>query len=462
MPTFPYFKRSAGSPMSIFATFVRSILFLMLAGVLLCPAGRAFGEEKMAQSEALRIMGLSENASQEEIKDRYRQMTKQTHPDAGGSAEQFIQLQRAFDALNTTPKPSQTPSGEGVFDGVWVQPHRFSLLANLPREYHRDFEKLMILWDNTAGLEYDKVLNAIAKNTNAKVSMKAFYEAHLKLMQFQLVDPVLAKAIEPLVDAEVMKYANNSRSATDALLSAYLKELIEAKDLTRFRRIVRGYNVPARLDERHLNGTSEYPKTGALLSQPPADPLFAEFFAEIMQTRPLSLKEGMEFARKGLVSWERMLDQFSNRIFIDKKEQPFVEEILRNLPASAAKKFAISQLAMGSNSVVEMPILRQYAEKIPADQLPWKSFVYGAFFKRSKEIILEILLRAERAQPGYIEGKIQDYIQLFERGRRQYGDRYMDRQIDEIKKLHKKLKNELKKKETESARGALCGKVFGS
>lgn len=46
------------------------------------------------------VLGISPDASEEEIKSAYRQRAKDCHPDAGGTAERFQQLQQAYsDAL---------------------------------------------------------------------------------------------------------------------------------------------------------------------------------------------------------------------------------------------------------------------------------------------------------------------------------------------------------------------------
>lgn len=47
-------------------------------------------------TEALRILGLPEDASFEKIRQQYRKLAKQYHPDAGGKHEQFIKVNKAY------------------------------------------------------------------------------------------------------------------------------------------------------------------------------------------------------------------------------------------------------------------------------------------------------------------------------------------------------------------------------
>jgi hypothetical protein len=45
------------------------------------------------------ILGVSQNATEDEIKSAFRELAVQKHPDKGGSAEEFIQLKTAYDTL---------------------------------------------------------------------------------------------------------------------------------------------------------------------------------------------------------------------------------------------------------------------------------------------------------------------------------------------------------------------------
>ncbi|MGB3680861.1 MAG: DnaJ domain-containing protein, partial [Rubrobacteraceae bacterium] len=52
------------------------------------------------QTNYYKVLGVSRNASQSEIKNAYRQLAKERHPDQpGGSANQFSTLQEAHAVL---------------------------------------------------------------------------------------------------------------------------------------------------------------------------------------------------------------------------------------------------------------------------------------------------------------------------------------------------------------------------
>lgn len=53
------------------------------------------------------VLGLNENASQEEIKKAYKQLAKTHHPDKGGDEEQFKKISEAFDTLGNPNKKAQ-------------------------------------------------------------------------------------------------------------------------------------------------------------------------------------------------------------------------------------------------------------------------------------------------------------------------------------------------------------------
>lgn len=50
------------------------------------------------------ILGVEENASQDEIKKKYRQLAKENHPDTGGSEELFKKISTAYDILGDEQK----------------------------------------------------------------------------------------------------------------------------------------------------------------------------------------------------------------------------------------------------------------------------------------------------------------------------------------------------------------------
>ncbi len=61
------------------------------------------------------ILGLSRNATAEQIKRRYRELASKAHPDKGGTDEQFQALQAAYEAaLQLPPVACETCEDTGV------------------------------------------------------------------------------------------------------------------------------------------------------------------------------------------------------------------------------------------------------------------------------------------------------------------------------------------------------------
>jgi len=52
-------------------------------------------------------LGLTKNATKNEIKSSYRSLVKQHHPDAGGKKERFLAIQNAWETLNDPTKKEQ-------------------------------------------------------------------------------------------------------------------------------------------------------------------------------------------------------------------------------------------------------------------------------------------------------------------------------------------------------------------
>lgn len=65
------------------------------------------------------ILGVKENATQEDIKKIYRKLAKENHPDAGGSEEKFKKISQAYDTLGDENKrkdydqSKNNPFGQG-------------------------------------------------------------------------------------------------------------------------------------------------------------------------------------------------------------------------------------------------------------------------------------------------------------------------------------------------------------
>lgn len=65
----------------------------------------------MNLAEARKILGVANDASNDDIKKAYRRAAKKFHPDKkGGSQEKFVQAKEAYDTLTNPPKPKFSQS----------------------------------------------------------------------------------------------------------------------------------------------------------------------------------------------------------------------------------------------------------------------------------------------------------------------------------------------------------------
>jgi molecular chaperone DnaJ len=61
----------------------------------------------MSQDNFYNVLGVNENATQEELKKAYRKLAIEHHPDKGGSEEQFKKISEAYDTLGDENKRRQ-------------------------------------------------------------------------------------------------------------------------------------------------------------------------------------------------------------------------------------------------------------------------------------------------------------------------------------------------------------------
>ena len=56
------------------------------------------------------VLGVSENDSHEVIKEKFRKLAKQHHPDKGGNADQFIKINEAYTKIINNEQPNEKPN----------------------------------------------------------------------------------------------------------------------------------------------------------------------------------------------------------------------------------------------------------------------------------------------------------------------------------------------------------------
>ncbi len=91
------------------AVFLGGVVWALLQGVRLWPAGRPDSGEniprdpspaaRMSRAEALRVLGLQEGASEDDIRAAHRKLILQNHPDKGGSDYLASKINEAKDTL---------------------------------------------------------------------------------------------------------------------------------------------------------------------------------------------------------------------------------------------------------------------------------------------------------------------------------------------------------------------------
>jgi curved DNA-binding protein CbpA len=59
----------------------------------------------MVQRDPYRVLGVPHGASPAVVLDAYRRLSKLHHPDQGGTAEHFVEIQRAYETLRARPAP---------------------------------------------------------------------------------------------------------------------------------------------------------------------------------------------------------------------------------------------------------------------------------------------------------------------------------------------------------------------
>ena len=58
-------------------------------------------QQRMTKSRAMRELGLSAGYTEKDLKSAYRKRSLETHPDKGGSNEEFVKVAEAYEFLSS-------------------------------------------------------------------------------------------------------------------------------------------------------------------------------------------------------------------------------------------------------------------------------------------------------------------------------------------------------------------------
>ena len=64
-----------------------------------------------------KILGINQNASEEEVKKAFRQLAHKYHPDKGGDEKRFKEINEAYQVLSNKEKRAQYDRFGQVFEG---------------------------------------------------------------------------------------------------------------------------------------------------------------------------------------------------------------------------------------------------------------------------------------------------------------------------------------------------------
>jgi curved DNA-binding protein len=83
------------------------------------------------------ILGVDRNADQNQIKQAYRTLVKQHHPDHGGDAEQFKRVNQAYETLKDPASRQQYDNPQAQFDGNFAGHPFEDLFSSIFRQQRR-------------------------------------------------------------------------------------------------------------------------------------------------------------------------------------------------------------------------------------------------------------------------------------------------------------------------------------
>ena len=186
----------------------------------------------MSRQEACHFLGITENATEEEIKRAYRMMAKQYHPDANRAIEAgevYYKIQEAYDFLLEHPYVAP----------VMRQPRIFQTDAHVREQYQKQkrFEE-----ERKKVLQKEEILKRQERKNVTMQSNKS--EARKKTLEEEALEKIRAIWIAETIHRQIeqdkaQKEAENKRKLYQAFMQQKINEEEEQKEQKSFWRKIK-------------------------------------------------------------------------------------------------------------------------------------------------------------------------------------------------------------------------------
>lgn len=136
------------------------------------------------------ILGVSRNASQEEVKKAYYKLAHKYHPDKGGDERKFKEISEAYQVLSSKEKRSQYDKFGRTFDQAEGFDPGFdfgSAWGKQGMDFEFDFGDLSDLMDDFFGLGFNRQKKGFKKGRDIRVEMEIPLEDVLKSEEKEIV-----------------------------------------------------------------------------------------------------------------------------------------------------------------------------------------------------------------------------------------------------------------------------------
>lgn len=166
------------------------LLFFMVIATTLFPAVLA-----MTRSEALRELGLkpsSKKPTDKDIKKAYRKRSLETHPDKGGSSEEFVRVAEAYQVLTDGGGEGGSGSFSGGGAGSMSDEEKMKMAEDI---FFQMFEDVLDDTNSAADSFVDMVFDEFTKNPDGSKRKSLSFGTR----QFKKIAKFAARGILKLV-----------------------------------------------------------------------------------------------------------------------------------------------------------------------------------------------------------------------------------------------------------------------
>lgn len=202
---------------------------------------------KNKSKDPYKILGIKKDASKKDIKNAYRKLASEKHPDKGGNSDEFAEINDAYSILSDPIRKLNYDKYGDDIDDDSMNEMIFNLAFQIYMRASEDdpddiMEEINSIFDN-------RIIPTIKRKINENIDHQKKIESRLKKIKNAPKNDFITRMLNQLLDQTIsekksMELELESNQKAKDLLNAYEFEVIKKIDSDNEVRTSDGFNFP--------------------------------------------------------------------------------------------------------------------------------------------------------------------------------------------------------------------------